>query len=84
MQVGSLDERIRANRIREARRDKAGELNIRLMFLLFDSQDEARKEKMRRIQDRCKRLLRPRWEAMKRNREHVMRCKAVLRGKIFA
>lgn len=75
MQPGSLDDRIRANRIREARRDKAGVLNVKLMLMFFDEEDEVRLEKMRRIQDKCKALLRPRWEAMARNRERVMRNK---------
>jgi len=78
MQVGSLDERIRANCIREARRDKAADVNVRLMLAFFEVTCEAKRVKMRRIQDKCKALLRPRWEALARNRERVMRNKLAL------
>lgn len=63
----SLAEKIKENRTREARRDKAERILRAVRVRIFDYEDEGREEKARQIIARCKAILRPRWEARAAN-----------------
>lgn len=73
MPIISCSEAIKRNQIREARRDKAERIMRRIRQRIFDYEDEspAKLAKAQRVMERCKVLLRPRWEARHRRQEKL-------------